>query len=544
MQVRHFGGSLLLSVAGAACLVAGAGVGDPASRPAASRGSEAVFSVRDFGALGDGRTRDTRAIQGAIDAAAKAGGGTVSFGPGRYLSGTLFLKSHVALRLARGAVLLGSTNLADYPPTIPKIRSYTDNYVRQSLIYGEGLEDVAITGSGAIDGQGAAFKTKAYLRRPYVIRLVSCRHVLIEGITLRNSAMWMQHYLACEYVTIRGIRVLNHSNYNNDMVDIDGCRNVHITGCTADSADDAVTLKSTFERPCENVVISDCVLYSNCNAIKMGTESNGGFRNIAISNCTIGPQRDERGFFGRRGLAGIALMIVDGGTLDRVTISNIAMTGVRVPIFIRLGNRARPFRKDMERPGIGRVRNIAIRGIVARPIEPIGCSITGLPGHPVENVVLSAIRITFPGGGKRREGPVPEKPASYPESTMFGALPAYGFYCRHVAGLTLRDIDVGWEAKDLRPALVCDDVRDLRVDGFRGQCAADGAPMIVLRDVRDALIRGCQVPRDAAGFLRLEGGSNRIGAVGNDVGGAAKAFEFAEGVDPSVLFREANRERP
>ncbi|RJP22609.1 MAG: glycoside hydrolase family 28 protein [Candidatus Omnitrophota bacterium] len=503
-----------------------------------------LYSAKEYGAVGDGETKDTIAIQKAIDAAADAGGGTVFFPPGKYLSGTLFLKNNITLYLENGAVLLGSVDADDFPLTIPAFRSYTDKYVRQSLIFGEHLRDVAIVGKGTIDGQGAAFRWKEYLNRPYNIRLISCSNVLIEGIRLRNSPMWMQHYLDCDHVTIRGIRVENHVTYNNDGIDIDCCRNVVISDCVIDSDDDALCLKSTADRPTENVTITNCILSSHCNALKMGTESNGGFRNISISNCSIQSSYKTESIYGvGRGLAGIALEIVDGGEMDRIAISNIAMRGVKTPIFLRLGNRARPFKEDMPKPKMGAMRNIHISNVVATDVDKIGCSITGLPDHPIENVTLNNIRITFDGGGTNEEAYaiVPEKPDSYPESTMFGVLPAYGFYCRHGKGLRFNQIDLDWKENDLRPALICEDVADVEVQGWKSRCLADGFPMIVFNSVRDALIRGSRTASDAAVFLRIVGTCEKISVIGNDLRGSSAAFEYGEGVDKTELFHTANR---
>lgn len=434
----------------------------PAPGPIATPTS---LNVRDLGAVGDGRTKDTASIQRAIDRAGQNGGGTVTFPPGKYLCGTLILKSKVHLHLELGATLLGSPDIADYPNIPRRYRAYSDNYGYQSLIQGEDLHDIAITGLGTIDGQGSAFRTTTdFDKRPFVLRLTSCKHVTIEGITLRNSAMWMQHYLNCEHVRIRGISVYNHCNYNNDMIDIECCRDVLISDCFGDSDDDAITLKSSGEGPCENITITNCILSSHCNAIKMGTCSYGGFKNIAISNCVISPCRTEKVYSGYiSGLAGIALEIVDGGTLDGVTVSNIAITGTQAPIFLRLGDRGRVFLKDMPRPAVGKLRNVIISNVVATQVAGIGCSITGLPGHPVENVTLSNIRIMAAGGGTKEHvtRTIPELPEVYPESTMFGMLPAYGFYCRHVDGLTFENVVVRTSAPDARPALVCEDVSDL-----------------------------------------------------------------------------------
>ncbi len=400
-----------------------------------------LYDVRDFGARGDGQTLATRAIQDTLDKCSAAGGGTVYLPPGVFLSGTLFLKSGVTLHLDTGCTLRGSVNLRDYPVTVPAYRSYTDNYTDKSLVYGEKLERVALTGRGVIDGQGAAFQGP-YKVRPYLLRLVECRDVRVEDITFRDSPMWVQHYLACDDVRISGITVRSHTNANNDGIDIDSCSRVVITGCNIDSGDDAIVLKSTSARPCRDVVVSACVLRSTCNALKMGTESNGGFQNIVLTGCTIYDTH----------LAGVALEIVDGGTMDRVVVSDMTMTDVAAPLFIRLGNRARPFQEGTDQPGLGRLRNVTISNIEATGANPIGCAIAGLPEAKIRNVTLSNIRLSFAGGGTTEEASraVPEHPEKYPEYAMFGKLPAYGLYCRHVSGLKLTNVQLQLAGVDKR----------------------------------------------------------------------------------------------
>jgi polygalacturonase len=426
------------------------------------------YDIRRFGAVAGQKELCTAAIQKAIDACAAAGGGTVYIPPGKFTSGTLALKSYVTLELEAGATLLGSTNPRDYPQRLPALRSYTDKYVCQALIYAENAERIGIRGRGTIDGQGAAFRWPEYRDRPYLIRFVSCRDVRVEGVHLRNSAMWMEHYLACERVTIDGITVWNHSTCNNDGIDIDACRDVTLRDSVFDSDDDAICLKSTLDRPCENVVISNCIARSHCNAIKMGTESNGGFQNVAITNCAVQSPRESKPVYGiPRGMAGIALEIVDGGRLDRVAISNITIRDVAVPIFLRLGNRARPFTKDGPKPAVGTFRNVTITGVVATGMSTMGCAIAGIPGHKIENVCLADLNLQFEGGGQAASGkPVPEQETKYPESRMFGTLPAYGFYCRHVQGITFSNVRLGLDKPDPRPALVTDDVSGLIVRGF------------------------------------------------------------------------------
>lgn len=496
--------------------------------------AERAFDVRDFGAKPDGKTPATASIQKAIDACTANGGGTVYLPPGVFYSGTIFLKNNVTLWLESGCTLLGSGDLADYPENRTAVRSYTDNYVSKSLIAGENLENVAIRGRGTIDGNGGKYRWSKYLTRPYVIRLVKCRNVLVEGVLLQNSPMWMQHYLACDRVTLRGLTVIDVGGANNDGVDIDACHDVIISDCNFDSDDDAITLKSTLNRACENVAITNCIAASRCNPIKMGTESNGGFKNITIANCTVArPHHTLDPDSKLRGLAGIALEIVDGGTLDRVTINNVAMTGVNVPIFLRLGNRARPFEKDGPKPGMGSFRNVIISNVIATGASKIGCSITGLPGFPIENVTLSNVNLAFDGDGGKESASrkIPELPEQYPESGMFGTLPAYGFYCRHVKGLKFDNLQLRTDKPDQRPALVCDDVESLSINGLDAETSSEAASLLRLTQVRGALIRGCRAPVGTGVFLKMEGeSSERIVLAGNDLGQARQRVEQAPDV--------------
>ena len=445
--------------------------------------AEELYDVRDYGAKPDGKTLCTASIQKAIDACSQSGGGTVYLPPGTFLSGTIYFKTGVTLRLAAGSTLLGSTDLNDYPPTVQAFRSYTDNYTDKSLIYGENVDRIAITGEGTIDGQGASFEGP-YKVRPYMIRFIQCRNVTVKDVTIKDSPMWVQHFLACDDVRITGITVRSLVNHNNDGIDIDSCRRVIISDCNINSGDDAIVLKSTSARVCRDVAISNCILSSRCNALKMGTESNGGFENIVITGCSIYDTR----------LAGVALEIVDGGTMDRVIVSNITMNKVGAPIFLRLGNRARPFKKNMETPGMGVMRNITISNIEATGANPTGCAISGLPEAKIENVTLSNVRLSFEGGGTKAEAAreIPEKPADYPEYSMFGRLSAYGLYCRHVKGLKLFNVQLQLEKPDRRHAVVLEDVEDALIDCLDAPLSPDAGEMIRLTDVKKVFIRDKQ----------------------------------------------------
>ena len=236
----------------------------------------------------------------------------------------------------------------------------------------------------------------------------------------------------------------------------------------ADSDDDGITLKSTSPRLCENVRIADCVVSSHCNAVKLGTETNGGFRNINISGIVIKPSEDQKEkFFGQWiGSSAISLEIVDGGVLENVNVSDITVEGTEAPIFVRLANRARGYYEGQVITNVGRIDGVHFSNIQIRNAGRMGCSITGLPGHPVRNVWLSDITIHHKGGIARYEAeelnrrPFDEKEKEYPEATMWGDLPAKGFYIRHAHNVKWRNVEVATDQPDLRPDIVQVDVTE------------------------------------------------------------------------------------
>ena len=483
-----------------------------------------MHNIVDYGAVSDGNKVNTKQIQSAIDACSRSGGGTVYIPAGRFISGTLYLKSHITLFLDAGAVLVGSKNLKDYPVTISKTRSYTDIYTDKSLIYAEELENISIIGKGTIDGNGASFKIEPmenddgirsadgfayYKSRPYLIRMINCKSILVRDITLMNSAMWVQHYLACEDVNIDGIRVNSRVNDNNDGIDIDGCNRVRISNCDISSGDDAIVLKSTLDKICKNVTITNCVLSSAQNAFKLGTESNGGFENIVFSNSVIYDTRGD----------GIALLLVDGGKQGNVSVSNITMKKVGNAIVVRLGDRGRPFIKDMPKTKTGSLSNILISNVQATEIGSIGCSITGIPGHPVENISLENIRISCKGGGTPDliNRIIPELEESYPAGEIFGELPAYGFFCRHGKNISFNNLELSFTEADARPALVCDDINGLELIRIKAGTTGE-APLLWLKNVSNAFVQSCIAPQNSATFLQVSGSASRhITIMGNDL---------------------------
>ncbi len=440
------------------------------------------FNIVKYGAKADTTRLSTAALQRAIDDCSKAGGGRVGVPAGDYKIGTIILKSDVHLYLENGATLYGSTDIRDYRPMKSDYVSLRTQHNTLQLIYADKVKNVAIDGYGTIDGRGSVFKKttmeEAGILRPHLIRFIRSENILMRGITLRNSGCWMQHYLACDRVRIENVMVFNRDNYNNDALDLDCCRDVVVTGMVCDTDDDGLTLKSTADRPCENIRISDCIVSSHCNAVKMGTESNGGFRNISISGIIVRPSRNqEKVLYGvTNGISAISLEIVDGGVMENINISDFIVEGTESPIFIRLANRGRgyQFSSPDDDPTdfthlipietVGRIDGVYISNISIHGAGATGCSITGLPGHPVKNVWLSDITIHQRGGvtedelSKIKENIKNEKEKDYPEATMWGRLPAKGFFVRHARNVNFSNVRILTERPDARPDFHCDDV--------------------------------------------------------------------------------------
>jgi polygalacturonase len=438
------------------------------------------FLITDFGARAGSNFTNTIAINKAIEACAGKGGGRVIIPAGIFKSGTLLMKDHVELYLESGATLLASTDLIDFPvQPQPAYRSQKDPGGWRALIYANEVSDIAITGSGTIDGNGAQQKPDPNSKfksdldgRPRNILFISCKEIRVEGIRMLNSGIWNQHYLNCEDVIVDKINVYNHSNRNNDGIDIDGCRRFVLSNSIFDTDDDGIVLKSTGPAGCEDIVITNCVVSSFCNAIKTGTESTGGFKNISISNCVIKPSRNEHLISGSPGgIAGLSLEIVDGGVMDGVSISNITIEGTDCPLFVRLGNRGRKHTKEAPEPPVGIMRNIVINNIVAYHSGNYCSSITGIPGHYVENLSLSNVQFYNLGGLK--DGlfnpdikKVKEDEKGYPQPTVWKELPSSGLFIRHAKNIQIRGLMLNSEQLDARIPVIAVDVDGLQIQSI------------------------------------------------------------------------------
>lgn len=526
--------------------VSATGLGSAAPLPAAK-------SILDYGAVPDGKTLCTKAIQRAIDDVFRSGGGLVYAPPGIFLIGGLELKSRITFYVEAGCVLLGSKNIDDYDyhPGPPMQGDANGHHV----IFAQNADDVTLCGPGTIDGQGEAYWESRHRapaspdnewrdvsafdyrpadsnRRPSpMIEFAQCRNVRMSTLTIRNSSGWTIRPVACDTVHIEGLRVRN-PNYgpNTDGLDITACTNVFVSNCDIDVGDDAICIKSENPYgdllPTRNITITNCVLTSSCNGLKMGTAGRGAFENIVFSNSVI--YANNNSAINSRVIGGINVEVVDGGSADGVLVSNIRMQNVRAPIFLRLGNRT-------AREGTF-LRNVLIEGIDASGAI-CASSITGVPGLRPSDVTISKCRIRTVEEGKpewtHRE--IPEVINRYPESTMFGRLPAYGFYVRHADRIRLRDIEIITGKPDARPAIVCDDVNDVIVDGLEVSAPTGDAPLFDLRDTRRAFLTGMHSPAGSQLFAQVSGASSSaIVLLGNSLNQGEQAVTHLGGAESSA----------
>ena len=472
---------------------------------------EAVYNILDFGAKGDNKTNNTAAINAAIDVAAKNGGGTVFFPAGNFLSFTIHLKSNITLFLDQGAVLIGDKEKNGVGYDLPeedvwykKFQDFGHNYWRNSLIYGDSLNNVAIVGQGMIWGRGLYTYDKPDIKGSgnKAIGLKSCLNVTIKDISILHGGHFCILATGVDNLAIDNVR----ADADRDAFDIDCCKNVHISNCTINSpTDDGLCLKSSFAlgyaRATENVTISNCQIYGydhgtmmdgtfktefkdeqpNANhcitgRLKLGTESNGGFRNIAVSNCVFEHSR------------GLAIETADGGLIEDIVMDNITMRDITdTPFFIRLNARMR----GPEGTPVGVCRritlsNINVYDVGGRPSFPeTGAGmVMGIPGHYIEDVTLSNIRIYFRGGTSKEaiNKEVPQNIDMYPDPYRWHSLPAYGIYFRYVKGLKVDNVVLRYLNRDERPAFVLDDVHHAdfyHIDAEKG----DGASIFILKNV-------------------------------------------------------------
>jgi polygalacturonase len=455
-----------------ACIAA---VPGPTTHPSAE------FNVRDYGAVGDGTTLDSPAINEAIEAAAAAGGGIVRLPAGDYLSASIRLKSNITLQLDHGATIIAATasegqyDAAEDNPEAGKYEDAGHRHWHNSLIWGEHLRNIAIVGDGMIWGKGLSRGKLTDGGGDKAIALKLCDGFAMRGVTIKHGGHFGILATGVDDIDLENLTI----DTDRDGMDIDCCHNVRVAGCKVNSPfDDGICLKSSYglgyNRDCENVVVTDCQVsgfdegtlidgsmqrkhkkYDDgaTGRIKLGTESNGGFRHVLISNCVFVYSR------------GLALETVDGGVLEDVTATNLTMRDIlNSPIFLRLGDRL------SGPPGttVGALRHVVISHVVCDNADSrYGSIISGIPGHDIEDVKLSDIQINCRGGGTRQQAttqPAERERGKYPEPLRWHVMPDSAMYIRHVKGIELENVTFSFEKPDYRPPFVLEDVEGASFD--------------------------------------------------------------------------------
>ena len=462
-----------------------------------------IYNVNEFGAVADGVTLSTSAVQKAIDFCNANGGGTLTFSEGSYVLGTLFLKSNVHIQINEGTKILGAPSYYDFEQEekvdYPIYQDSSHTYYHPSMFVGIGCENISITGKGEIDMRsvwdedgvrGAAIKH----RGAKCIALKECKNIEIANLTINNVTDLAVYFAGCENVDIYGLKLRVYI----DGVSPDNCKNVRIHDCDIEAGDDAIVFKSSYTLNrlgvCKDIKVWNCRLKSRCTAVKFGTETNGGFENIDIQDIEI---RDTR-------ITGIGIESVDGAVIDGVFVKNVKMKNVNAPLFIHIGKRMRgPSGRE-----IGAIKNVTIENVTAEgPYEPyeiiawnyfsykdndtyqypwvfgkaesfddtnegntaesdwqMTSNMCGLKGYPLQNITLKNISLLLDGGVKNYKREVPEEAQDYPEVYVYGRiLPAKGIYFRHIEGLTLENVKVKTYREDKREDFVFDNVADLLV---------------------------------------------------------------------------------
>ena len=499
--------------------ITGAALPTLASQTPSNQAAVHAFNVRDFGAAGDGKTIDTPAINRAIESVATSGGGTVLVPAGSYLCYSIHLKSNVALFLDQGATIIAadptSSSSGGYDLAEPQdkrwepFQDFGHNHWHNSLIWGEGLENVSIYGPGLIWGRGLSHGRGSgpgpIAENPGIankaIALKNCRNVILRDFSILKGGHFGVLATGVDNLTIDNLKI----DTDRDGIDIDCCRNVRVSNCSVNSPwDDAICPKSSFAlgypRSTENLTIANCyvtgayklgslldgsfqklavgeVKYPH-GRIKFGTESNGGFKNVTVSNCLF------------EGCFGLALETVDGALLEDFTVTNLSMRDVICPLFLRLGSRMR----GPAGVPIGKLRRVLISNVVCSNADPDSCSIiSGIPGHPIEDIQLNDIYIQHRAGGTAADAQLQlaEEEAKYPEPVMFGHTPSHGMFLRHARNISVNNVEIAFEGEDFRAAFVLDDVQ--QADFFRVRTpSVRNIPTFVLRNVEDFSVFRCR----------------------------------------------------
>jgi polygalacturonase len=500
-----------------------------------------VHNIVDFGAKGDGKTLNTRAVQAAIDACHKDQGGTVLVPAGTFVIGTVEIKSNVTLHVAAQGKLLGSADGKQYhaADAIPLHGDSTLEDGNVGLIYAVDAENVTVEGPGTIDGQGTQFRSptrgvpppsgRGGADRPYHLLFHRCKNLRIREAFFVNCAFHSIRIIQSSFVWIDGIHIHNRVNSNNDGFHFISCEYVHISNCDVQTQDDACALFGS----CRFVTVTNSTFSTRWSVFRFG---GGNPENITISNCIINQTY------------GCPIKLHFGPTskVQNLLFSNLILQDVTGPISINLNNRSR--RSDAATEEKGFLRNISFNGIRAnvvaqgaqytdmtfqqnyRPGETRQCIVLNAIGNTyMEDISFNDVRITYGGGGTAEEAgrEIPQVAGEYFE---IGTPPAYGLYARNVRGLTMNNVRFEVDAPDLRPAVVLDHVSDAAIDGLSAAGNPQAKSLLRFVESKDALLTATRVLTPASVFLQVEGaGSQGITIDGGDVSKASTAVAFTGG---------------
>lgn len=512
--------------------------------PEATKGIK-VYNVCDFGAVGDGKTLNTKVIQSAIDACHSDSGGTVLIPAGEFLSGTLELKSNVTFKVATNGRLLGSKKIDDYRRGVGVPRG-NGNHV---FLYAVNAHNVIIEGRGTIDGQGAAFfngrgdgtgpgQQSGNMERPHLMIFYQCNNLVINDIFLTNSAYHCVRILRCKYVNFDGIRIQNRVNKNNDGFHFNNTEYVNISNCNIRCQDDACALFGSNKF----VTVTNCTFSTRWSIFRFG---GGEAENITISNCVI---------YETYGCP-IKMRMGAGSRLENITFSNIIMKDVTGPISIGLDSRSRRRSDDGTEPSKGIVRNIVFNGIRATVVkEPRyhadkafspntwdgetrqAIVLNGVGSNFLENISFTDVHVTYEGGGTAEEAAVRNVPEIAGEYFQIGTPPAYGMYARNVKGLTLQNVRFDYKNNDLRPAVIFDNINDSAINNISVEGSTEAESTFRVINSKDILLTAARLLTPSAIFMQIEGANNEnIKIEGGDISKAATKLNFVNGAVESVV---------
>lgn len=428
-----------------------------------------TFKISDYGAVNDGKTLNTRAVQQAIDTCTQSGGGTVRVdGGGVYVIGTIYLKSHVTLHVDNGTVLRGSPNFKDYATDTHKIMYKREKHMDRCLIFARDARSIAIEGFGTIDGNGhpTHFSKSG---RPMLLRFLNCSQMRLKDVRLINPAAWTSAWLYCHDIDVSGVTIISRVNGNGDGLDFDGCTDVRVSNCNFDNSDDCICLQASRpDKPCKNVVVTNCIFCTKWGGMRIGLLSRGNIESVTVTNCIFRDIEDS----------GLKIQQCEGGTMRNMTFSNLVMENVPRPIFMTFcQQRACVDTPEGTFEPLERMHTMNFSNIVvdnSKGDKDSAFFLTGMPDHLIEDISIRDVQFVVAGGGTRedankhdiKEYTLEVLKKHWPEFYLVGTLPAYGVYARHMDGLTLENISIKTLSEDARAPIVLRDVQNASIQNI------------------------------------------------------------------------------